>query len=131
MRPAPSPASSPADRTGDRAKRTTILDRKARLRRLALETLEERALMAGLPAPLATGATVDISNPNNNLTGNESAPSIAIDPANPQKMVAVWTRHDPGNLGGINGTSIQSVIRGAVSTNGGASWTSFSPETFP
>ena len=47
MRPAPSAASSPAERTGDRAKRANTVVRKARLRQLALETLEPRDLDDG------------------------------------------------------------------------------------
>src|SRR3954451_12054736 len=90
--------------------RTAAL-RKARLRALALESLEPRTLLAVLPpiirdpnAP-STGV-IDLakvgSAPNgtatiagdNATTSNESSPTIIIDPANPQKMVAVWSRRD-------------------------------------
>src|SRR4051812_22279052 len=87
--------------------------RKARLRALALESLEARTLLAVLPpiihdpsaqvplnpsgvldlakAPSAPAGTATIAADNNN-TSNESSPTIIINPANPQKLVAVWTR---------------------------------------
>ena len=91
MRPAPSPAPTPAVRTGNLAKRASAAARKARLRRVTLEALEERALMAVLPAPL-TGSLADVSQITGGSGGNESAPTIVIDPADPTKMV----RSGPG-----------------------------------
>ena len=71
MRPAPSPASSPAERTGDRPTRAAAKAqakvkvrgaRKAQARRAALEPLEARALLATIPAPVADAdIPVDIS----------------------------------------------------------------------
>ena len=82
------------------------------LRRLAMESLEARALMAVLPAPTFTGP-VDVSNSR----GNESTPSIAVDPTNPQKLAAVWTRNDPQLAPGPT-----EIVEFSVSTDGGKSW---------
>ena len=121
MRPAPSPAPSPADRTGDRSQRT-MTSRKGRLRRLALERLEERALMAALPTPiLASPATALPYDPNS----NNSSPSIVVDPADPTKMVAVWTDFNPNNLGQESTRVINSVAAGAFTVNSGTTWTPF------
>src|SRR5260370_664545 len=57
--------------------RSTPLHR-SRLRSLALEPLEARTLMATLPPAVVT-RTLDVSNSG----GNQSSPSIAIDPVNP------------------------------------------------
>src|SRR4051794_6094808 len=65
--------------------------RKSKLRNLALENLEARALLATIPAALVT-SPADVSGSG----GNESSPSIAIDPTNTSHLVAVWTRNDPG-----------------------------------
>src|SRR5262249_30139971 len=87
--------------------------RQSKLRRLALEGLEGRTLMAVLPSPNVLGQ-VDISNSG----GNESAPSIAVDPTNSQHLVATWTRNDP-NLGGD--TTI--LAEASYSNDGGTTWT--------
>ena len=122
--------------------------RKARRRTLALELLETRVLLATLPAitpdpnaPLpidlaqagsapSGGATNSadgsILNPTTN-TGtieNESSPTIAIDPNNPQKLVAVYTTHI--KVVTTTTTTDTTTIEGAYSTNAGLSWTSFS-----
>jgi subtilisin-like proprotein convertase family protein len=94
-------------------------DRKDRRRRVALEGLEPRTLMAVLPPATVTGQ-IDISaSPTN---GHETAPSIAIDPVSPQKLVAVWT-HDTPNAN-INGGQTSVFVEGAYSTNAGQTWTS-------
>ena len=77
-------------------------------------------MLSTLP-PATVAGQIDISGSG----GNESSPSISIDKANPQKMVAVWTRYDPGNLGGPSQRLTQSIVQGAYSINGGQSWTSF------
>ena len=128
MRPAPSPALSPTDRTGDRPKRTSVATRKARLRRIALESLEPRTLMAVLPAPIpdpqipfdATGLYFarTISNDGPSAPGNDSSPQIAVDRYNPNKLVAVWTDHDSNAVG--NGNNY--LVRGAFSADAGLTW---------
>src|SRR4051812_40339459 len=73
--------------------------RKARLRALALEALEARTLLAVLPPIVrdpSAASPIDLANSvgGNSQTSNESAPTIAIDPVNPQHLVSVWTRSD-------------------------------------
>src|SRR4051794_27988462 len=104
MRAAPSPATSPADRSGDRPKQTGAATRKARLRQLALESLEPRSLMAVLPAPVPdpqgplAPAALDsfrgIPNEGPSNPGNDSSPQIAVARYTPNKLVAVWAAHD-------------------------------------
>ena len=91
--------------------------RKLHLRSFSLEGLEQRTLMATIPAALVAGQ-VNISNSG----GNQSSPSIAVNPLNPLQLAAVWTRLD-ANLA----PSPTVVVEGAYSNNGGVSWTSFTP----
>src|SRR3954451_17429738 len=88
------------NRTAGGSRRQTV--RSAKLRRLTLDRLEERTLMAVLPTPVfnssgtgnqsfsfgtyQTSGAVDASNSE----GNESSPSIAVDPNNPLKLVSAW-----------------------------------------
>jgi hypothetical protein len=71
--------------------------------------------MATLPAATILGR-VDVSNG----AGDESSPAVAINPSNPQNLASVWVRNDPGRPG-----NNKVIVEGAVSTNGGASWSSF------
>jgi len=93
--------------------------RKSRLRGLALEALESRTLLATLPPVTTTSRT-----PVSTLSGNANTPSIAIDPNNPMKMVAVWVRNDPQNPlhVGTNGGPTPVYAQAAYSTDGGNSW---------
>jgi subtilisin-like proprotein convertase family protein len=100
-------------RPGSRSERL----RKSRLRNVALEWLEARQLLAALPTPLVT-TQVNVSNSNG--TSNDSAPSIAIDPTNPQHMVSVWTHFDTSQQG--NPPNPQTYVEAAFSTNGGTTW---------
>src|SRR5918997_36852 len=86
--------------------------RKPSRRRVVLEGLEPRTLLATLPAATILNR-VDVSN----STGDESTPSIAINPANPQNLASVWVRNDPSRTGGNT-----VVVEAAVSTDGGATW---------
>src|SRR4051794_40126179 len=99
-------------RLGSRA----VALRKSRLRRLALESLEVRALLSTLPAATILNR-VDVSN----STGDESTPSVAINPSNPQNLASVWVRNDPSRTG-----ENKVLVEGAISNNSGASWSSFS-----
>ena len=105
----------PAVRPSTRPSRRPAPDHKTRLRALALEPLEARALMAVLP-PVTVNGQVNISSD----PGNESSPSVTIDPSNPQKLVAVWTRDDPSNP--INNGQTSIYVEGAYTINGGQSW---------
>lgn len=132
MRPAPAPASSQAEPLVERPKTRASLakTRKARARRVALESLEPRALMAVLPlSPLKdpqilidkTGfdngrVLPDPTNFNN--PGNASSPQIVVNRYDPAKIVAVWTDHDVRG-----GPEPEYVVRGAYSTNYGTTWT--------
>jgi subtilisin-like proprotein convertase family protein len=108
---------------GGRSGRGRRRDRAASVRRgnragLAVEGLEERTLLSGLPPALVTQQVV-LSINNTDPAGPvasgglHNTPSIAVDPANPQNQVAVYTT----NVGGG-----QSIIQGSYSTDGGRDW---------
>src|SRR5205823_5955915 len=58
-------------------------------------------------------------------TSNESTPAVAVDPVNPQKMVAVYTRFDTA----LQPASNQVIIEGSYSNDAGASWSPLSIPT--
>src|SRR6478752_2763260 len=132
MRPSSSPAPSQADPMVERPKTRGGLAkaRKVRARRTALEALEPRSLMAVLPlAPIKDPQVVIdktgydfgrvLPDPTNfNNPGNASSPQIAVNRYDPAKLVAVWTDHDVRG-----GPEPSYVVRGAFSTNYGATWT--------
>lgn len=103
--------------------------RKSALRRLTLETLESRTLLATLPgsllAPLPQSTlpspvlVPDSTqyNVSRAVRGDESSPSIAVSKNNPLKLVAVWTRNDPALP-----APTRVIVEGAVSSDGGQSW---------
>jgi subtilisin-like proprotein convertase family protein len=82
---------------------------------VGLEALEDRTLMSVLPTPLTTGH-VDVSLATSPGGSDESAPSVAYDPLNPQHLVSVWTAHSACGL---------SEIDMAFSTNGGQTWSPY------
>jgi large repetitive protein len=94
------------------------LTRSAALRRLTLDSLEPRTLMAVLPTTPFNASTVNISGQESDLA-NSSSPSIAIDQNNPSKMAAVWTVNDPRRAPGPT-----EVVQFATSVDGGKSWLS-------
>src|SRR3954451_2174658 len=95
------------------------LARNSMLRRIALEALEPRTLMAVLPTPtVLPNSQVDISNSR----GDESSPTIAIDQLNPNKLAAVWVRNDP-----LLAPGRTVFVEMAVSTDAGQTWTPMSP----
>ena len=109
-----------------------VASRKARLRALALESLEARTLLAVLPPivhdpnaplPIDLAKTASGLPGDNSTTSNESAPTIAIDPVNPQKLVAVWSRSDSSFTG-----DTKVIAEGAYSTDGGITWTGIGVE---
>src|SRR5262245_22245681 len=107
-------------RPGARPARLRKSRLKSHLRALALESREKRALLATIPAALVGTNQIDISNSG----GNQSSPSIAVNPVNSSQLVAVWTRLVPSLAPGP-----QVIAEGAVSNNGGTTWTPFSPAT--
>ena len=113
MRPA-HPGKNAPDRLRARRGPGAERSRRTALRRAVLEPLEARELLATLPEAVVA-SQVDISGSR----GDESTPSIAIDPLNPLKMAAVWTRNDPA----LGQTPV--IAEGAVSTDGGATWKKF------
>jgi len=82
------------------------------MRRMVMEGLEARTLLATIPGALVTGQ-LDVSNAG----GNQSSPSIVVDPTNPQNLVAVWTRLDANLAPGPT-----TVVGGAYSSNGATGW---------
>jgi subtilisin-like proprotein convertase family protein len=84
------------------------------LRRVTLEALEPRTLLdATLPTPAVLSSPINITGDE----GNDSTPSIAIDPVNPNKLAAAWVRNDPKLAPGIT-----IFVETAVSSDGGATW---------
>src|SRR5207237_453041 len=84
--------------------------------RLALEGLETRTLLSVLPPPLIT-SHANISG--NTGTAHYSAPSVVVDPTNPQKMVAVFVDHDT-SFPVPNAPA--EVVQAAYSSDGGSHW---------
>ena len=100
--------------------------RLARLRRAVMESefLEPRTLLATIPVATAVGGPQNISSLFGNsggLTTNLSSVQVAIDPYNPQKMVAAWVDNDPA-LPGITNNTIFVISELAYSDNGGQTW---------
>jgi|GEM_PF-561561 len=92
--------------------------RKSRLRASVLEGLEERTLLSTVPAPnVPLNSQIDVSGGGDHH--NSSSPSIAVDPTDPTKLVAVWTVDDPHFAPGP-----QIVVNGAYSTDSGQTWRS-------
>jgi len=95
---------------------------KTRLRRLALESLEVRSLMAVL-LPATVNGQINLSNPSRDplqVPSNETSPSVAVDPADPNKLIAVWTRDDASLQ--LSNNQMPIFLQGAYSSNAGASW---------
>ena len=123
MRAVPSESGNPQaeDREKSRTDARSARRRKARLRTLAMETLEARELLASSLQSIVPGTNTVLNVPGN--AGNQLNPSVAYDPTNPQDMVAVWVDDDPGHtITGPGTNAITTFIEGAFSTNGGASW---------
>ncbi|MFO0907024.1 MAG: Ig-like domain-containing protein [Isosphaeraceae bacterium] len=92
--------------------------RKQKARRLMLESLEQRELLAVIPAATVSGQTAptQLFEPSNS---NNSSPSITVDPTNPNNLVAVWQTKYPVPGGTFIG------VDGAYSTDGGTNWNAF------
>ena len=96
--------------------------RTATLRKYAyaVETLEQRELLAVIPAAQVSLQT----NVASGFSGNMSSPSIAVNPLNANQVVSVWTQIDPNFA---PGPTVR--VEGAYSSNGGVTWTAFNPTT--
>lgn len=118
MRAGASSVSSPEQRGRTHRDARLRKTRKARLRREALEWLEPRTLLAVLPAAELAGG---LGNLTGNTAGSMSSPTVVVDRYNPLHLASVWVLNDP-DLGAVS-----TIIRGAYSNNGGATWTPFDP----
>jgi len=97
--------------------------RSSRFRRIDLEGLEPRTLMATIPAAAATALPANLSSLMGNaggLTTSENSTTVEIDPTNPSKMVALWIDNDPSL---VPPYLVQSVLEGVYTINAGQTWT--------
>ena len=103
---------------------------KPHLRRMSLEALEVRTLLSTLPTP-TTALQSFVGSGITSGAANSSSPSVAIDPLDPQKMVAAWTTFDPGNKldAGNNGGYVTTYVQGAFSLDGGVTWAELTGDT--
>lgn len=113
MRREPTEVKSQGDRGKARLESRPATARRSRLRRLTLDSLEPRTLMATSPLPIVSNQA-GITTSGTNL--DDSNPWVAVDPLNPQKLVTVYTHRDANN-----GTVTISA-RAASSTDGGRTW---------
>ena len=114
----------PRDR-GDRAARR----RRPYLRALVLEGLEARQLLSTVPAPTQASNPQYLSSlnglGNGSDTGSVNSTMVAVDPAHPNIMVAVYERSDStyGNDYLYNPYgSDTTFVQAEYSTNGGTTW---------
>ena len=83
-----------------------------------------RTLLATIPAVApTTSAPVNLSTSGQwCLNAQEDSPIVAVDPLNPQKIVAVWVNNDTPD---IPTPGPQVFVEGEYSVNGGQTWASF------
>lgn len=93
--------------------------RRAKQRRAVLESLEQRTLLSTLPPAIIDRSNVSAAQAGGEFN-DESSPSIAVDPTNPNRLVSSWTRYNTAP--GVDANQ-QISVQAAFSTNGGASWT--------
>src|SRR5690348_138034 len=111
-------------RDGNRLAPRPVRIRKAR-RRVELEGLESRTLLATLPAAVTSGAIQGLTNfVDVTKQGNAMSPTVAVNPANSRDLVAVWGV-DISTLSPVPHTT--AIFDGAYSTDGGSSWNGFNP----
>ena len=93
--------------------------RNTMLRRITLESLESRIVLdASLPAPTVATSPMNITGDE----GNDSTPTITVDPHNPDKLAAVWVRNDPKLAPGMT-----IFVEMAVSNDAGNTWSAPAP----
>jgi subtilisin-like proprotein convertase family protein len=90
--------------------------RSSRHRPIGVEGLESRTLLATIPAAVATGPAINLSNLNNVGFEYGDSPVVAVNPYSPKELVAVWVVDVPALA--------VSFVEGGFSTDGGATWTS-------
>src|SRR5438128_3505905 len=90
--------------------------------RPTFEVLEDRTLMSVPSPPMVLGQT-DIST----LTGNETMPVVAVDPLNPQKLVAAYEYTPTMNPADpFDSDHDQTTyVMASFSTDGGNNWSLF------
>ncbi len=102
--------------------------RKLRQHRIDVEGLESRTLLATIPAPAVTQVNgspvgpVDLTGLGNVTTdGDASAPTVAVDPYDSQKVFAAWVL-DGSQLVPPLAFPPTAVAEGAFSNDGGTTW---------
>jgi subtilisin-like proprotein convertase family protein len=90
--------------------------KRSQLRRLALEGLEARTLMATAPLPIVSGQT-QLTTQTSATQSDDSSPWVAVDPVNPLKMVMAFTHRDPSN-----GTLTPITAGARFTVDGGQTW---------
>ena len=100
--------------------------RRARVRRVELEGLEARTLLATIPAAAADGGGRRTSRTMFGNAGgtnaSQNSPVVAVDPHDPSKLVAVWVDNDPAMAGDHRQRHRRWSLEAAYSVNGGQSW---------
>ena len=94
--------------------------RNSKLRRIALEGLESRMLLATLPTPTAVSGSQSFISYNGDAHGSQTSQTIAVDPQDPSKMVAAWVSTDPTRAPGPT-----VFVQAASSSDGGQTWKQF------
>ena len=102
---------------GATRRRDSVERRRARLRQVALENLEPRTLLAVLPPVTQVGLPTILSNSATTSAENESEPSIAINPSDPNNIAVVWVRYNAGRTG-----ANKANVEGKVTFDGGVNW---------
>src|SRR5262249_21123703 len=107
--------------THQRSQRSRRVARRSRPAPIIVEILEDRTLLSVLPKPIVSPA-VDVSF----TQGQESSPTITVDPLNPHRAVAATPAHEK------TATGEPIFVQGNYTIDGGTTWFPFySPGAFP
>jgi subtilisin-like proprotein convertase family protein len=99
--------------------------RRARTRRVELEALESRTLLSVLPPATVTGTPQNLTGlVDASKQGNADSPTVVVDPADPNKMVAVWVVNNPS----LPAPGPFVNVEGAYSIDAGKDWLGFTAE---
>jgi subtilisin-like proprotein convertase family protein len=109
--------------------------RRGRRRAPGLEALEDRTLLSTLP-PVHVNNQIDVSKNlyaslfggSNPLAANASSPTLAVDPTDANKMVALWV-YDAG-ITSLDNAAQNDYVLGASSSDGGKTWSGMSGAFF-